>query len=75
MQAVLREIRRRKGPEAKLAVFWDNARIHRARIVQDLADSEEVNIELVFNLAYRPDLNGIELVWRRAKWLYKRNVD
>ena len=33
-------------------------------IQEDQTESEEVDIELVWNLAYRPDLNGIELVWR-----------
>ena len=72
---VLKAIRAEYGPKPKLALFMDNARIHRANIVRDEAAGPEINIELVWNIAYRPDLNGIELVWRRAKWLYKAKVD
>ena len=72
---VLKAVRADAGPKAKLALFWDNARIHRAHIVRDAAATPEINIEFVWNIAYRPDLNGIELVWRRAKWLYKAKVD
>lgn len=30
----------------------------------------------MYNVPYRPDLaSGIELIWRRSKWLYKNRVD
>ena len=57
-------IRAQYSEEAKLALMWDNADIHRAKDVRDEAAKPEVNIELVWNVPYRPDLNGIELHWR-----------
>lgn len=32
-------------------------------------------MELVYNIAYRPDLNGIELVWNDCKRRYRNRVD
>ena len=75
MVEVLKAIRAESGGEAKIALFWDNAGIHRAHIVKEAAESPEIDIKLVFNCPYRPDLNGIELLWRRAKFVYKNRVD
>ncbi len=30
---------------------------------------------LIYNAPYRPDLNGIELLWRSAKSIYRNRVD
>ena len=75
MIEVLKGIRAESGPETKLALFWDNAGIHRAGIVREAAASEEIDIELIYNIAYRPDLCGVELFWRKTKDLYKKKVD
>ena len=58
-------------------MLWDNARIHRSRIVQGLIASPEVNIEPCWNATARPDLCtvGIERTWAKAKVLYRREVD
>ena len=49
-------------------------RIHRSHIVKDFCAEED--IELVFNVAYRPDLqSGIERVWMLAKKKYRELVD
>ena len=73
----LQEVRVKVGDGVKLAMAWDNARIHRAKIVQQLMATEEVNIEPVWNVTARPDLAsvGIEQVWARAKYLYRCEVD
>ena len=57
--------------------MWDNCRIHRAISVRELAATPQINIRFIWNLPYRPDLAtcGIEFVWRRAKWLYKIDVN
>ena len=60
---VLRAVRAASEPNAKLAIFWDNARMHVANVVRDFAATPEINILLVRNLSYRPDLNGIERLW------------
>ena len=64
MEALLRDLRGGVGAEAKLALVWDNSGIHRATSVRALAASEDINIRLVWNLRYRPDLatRGIELI-------------
>jgi len=59
-----------KSPDgAKLSMLWDNAKIHRAKIVTDLITTPEVAIEPVWNLTARPDLatRGIEETWARVK--------
>ena len=40
-----------------------------------LEAAEKADIPLVFNLPYRPDLNGIELLWRKAKNTFYRLMD
>lgn len=56
--------------DAEFAVYLDNASIHKSKLVRDAAAAH--GIHLVFNLAYRPDLNGIEYFWARAKHHYRR---
>ena len=58
---MLRQLRALAGAEARLALFWDNCRIHYATIVREAAASAEINIEIVMNCPYRPDLAPIEL--------------
>ena len=73
----LREIRASIGDAAKVAICLDNAQIHRAHIVRDLMASEEVNMEVIWNIPARPDLLtvGIEQVWAKAKHLYRCTID
>ena len=61
------------GPDSKVAVFMDNASYHRTQEVRD--EAARLRIELVMNSPYRPDLNGIELMWRRAKVAYYNLID
>ena len=58
-------------------MMWDNARIHRAKLIKELMATPEVDIEPIWNVAGRPDLAtlGIELVWSRAKFIYRTEVD
>ena len=71
----MKEIRKFYGPNTKLALFLDNCRIHHAIIVKEFAASDEINIELVWNLPYRPDLAGVELTWAEAKRRYRKELD
>ena len=32
-------------------------------------------MKFLWNLPYRPDLNGIETVWWKAKYLYRNEMD
>ena len=73
MIAMLRLIREFYGWQEKVAVFLDRASYHRSPGVKEAAKA--IGVELVYNVAYRPDLNGIELLWRRAKVAYYNTVD
>ena len=72
---LLRQLRAACGPDARLCLFWDNCRIHQATIVREAAASDEINIQLVWNCAYRPDLAAIELFWAEVKRRYRRELD
>jgi transposase len=75
MVTVLRSVRAQAGIEEKVCLFWDNARFHKASLVQEEAKSPSTNIQLCYNLPFRPDLNPCELVFRKVKNLYRREVD
>lgn len=64
----LTRLRARMGKHKKLAVFWDNAAIH-ARPAREVAPG--LKIQVIWNAAYRPDLNGIEFFWGRVKRRYR----
>jgi hypothetical protein len=57
-----------------VAIFWDQASIHTSGYTEDMADSEEVDIELISNVAYRPDLNGIEWLWLDVKNRFREMI-
>jgi transposase len=73
MVAFLEALRGYYGPTKQLAVFWDNASYHRSPAV--LKAARKMGIELVRNIPYRPDFNGIEILWRKAKSTYYKFVD
>ena len=77
MMHLLKEIRSKLGPLTKICLMWDNATLHRAREVKELAASPDVDIKLVYNVPYRPDLAtvGVEKIFRRAKHIYRSRVD
>ena len=64
-------LKRRKNVN-QYSVFLDNASIHRSKNVLQFA--AERGIDLLFNVPYRPDLNGIEYFWADMKKLYRRRV-
>ena len=49
--------------------------MHQANLVKDLAASEEIIIELVWNIPYRPDLMNVEVFWAEAKHRYRKELD
>ena len=63
----LRQLRARYNQGAKLAVFWDNCGIHKSHLVRSWLAEHDPELVLIFNIPYRPDLNGIELVWKDCK--------
>lgn len=54
-----------KYPGTPITLVLDNARYQRCRLVQDLAES--LNIELLFLPSYSPNLNLIERLWKFTK--------
>ena len=73
IEAVIREVRQTLGPNKKLAIYLDNASIHKTKGV--LKTAKEEKIELIYNVEFRADMNGIERLWDRAKIKYKDAVD
>jgi len=75
MITVLYKLRSFYGIGKKLAVFWDNASYHRSPEVLLYANDPEIDIRIIRNVPYRPDFNGIELLWRSAKITFYKLVD
>ena len=73
----LKEIRAKIGDGVRVAMMWDNAAYHRAKIVRQLMASPDVDIEPIWKVAARPDLAtvGIEQIWARCKYLYRCEVN
>ena len=62
-----------KYAERPVTIFWDNARIHISAKVKEFCS--DINLIVIANATYRPDLNGIEHVWQRAKLHFRSRVD
>ena len=68
-EKMLRESRR-------WVIFWDNASIHTSIATAGLLEVLPGGpIHAIRNLVKRPDLNGIENTWGRAKKKYRAQVD
>ena len=55
--------------QGKVNILLDNCSIHKAAQTRDLA--KRLNMDILWNVPYRPDMNGIELVWAIIKKEYK----
>jgi len=75
MVQVLRAIRARLGVSAKIAIFLDNARIHVSQVTRTSAMGNDIDIKLLYNIAYRCDLMGCERYWLACKTEYRRQVN
>lgn len=62
---------RRKIRQRPLAIFMDQLRVHKARIVMPSYDN--LNIKPVFNIGYSPEFNPIEAVFSKVKSKYSRS--
>ncbi len=54
----------------KILLVLDNARYHHAKILKEFLEMHKDKLELFFLPAYSPDLNAIEMLWRKTR----RNV-
>lgn len=61
-------------PTGKIVMILDNARIHRAKLLQQLLDDNSHRLELVFLPPYIPNLNLIEGLWGWLKSEVINNV-
>ena len=57
-------------PHQPMTVLLDNCSIHKARCTTEVV--ERLGIHVLWNVPYRPDLNGIEFVWALAKRRFKQ---
>jgi transposase len=53
-----------------MTVLMDNCKIHDTRVTQEVVAQQEINV--LWNVPYRPDLNGIEFVWAIAKRRFRQ---
>ena len=65
---ILRESTQRR----KVAVFFDNCGIHTAKDV--IEEASRLRIHIVRNVPYCPWFNGIERIWGRMKWIFRREI-
>jgi hypothetical protein len=70
----LLRIRALHTPDHKIAIFLDNCSVHKSKATRKRAKNADINIELVYNIPYRPDLNGIEFFWGHAKRSYRKHL-
>ena len=55
-----------------LVFFGNNSRVHTNQDVETAVS--DLGANMMFNVAYRPDLMGVEKTWARCKKLYKDEV-
>ena len=65
----LRQLRS-ENPHKKIGVFWDNCSIHYTKDVKE--ELRLLKIPTIMNVPYSPWFNGIEHLWGRFKYLFRR---
>ena len=58
----------------KVAIFLDNATLHKAHIVRNEAAKDSIRIRFVYNVSYRCDLQGCEQYWKLCKNYYRKRL-
>lgn len=69
----LNQILKYKSKNKKIMVILDNAKYHHAKILQPWLERNKRKIELFFLPPYSPELNPIEHVWKRERYLGTHN--
>jgi len=62
-----KELRQTIGSDKKIAAFGDNASINKCKIVREACADPAIDIKQWFNVTYRPDLHGINVIWEKAR--------
>lgn len=60
----------KKGKKKKILLILDNAKYHHAKLLQPWLEEMKDLLELMFLPPYSPDLNAIEMMWKKTR----RNV-
>jgi transposase len=60
----------KKGKKRKILLVLDNAKYHHAKLLQPWLEEMKDVLELMFLPPYSPDLNAIEMMWKKTR----RNV-
>jgi hypothetical protein len=55
------------GLKKKILLILDNARYHHAKLIQPWLEEMKDVIELFFLPPYSPDLNAIEMLWKKTR--------
>jgi len=53
--------------ENKILLVLDNARYHNAKKLKDYIESIKDRLELIFLPLYSPEINPIEMLWKRTR--------
>ena len=61
---------RNKYPFRPMAIICDNLPAHKTNLVKKA--SQELNLELIFNVPYSPDYNAIEFIFGKVKTAFKK---
>ena len=62
-----------RSTKQPIAVLLDNCRIHDFEEFHKYCD--KFDIKIIWNVKYRPDFNGIEFVWGKAKKMFRAHLD
>jgi len=58
-----------ENQNTNIAIIWDNASIHKSKVVKEFMESN--NIKSILNLPYCPQYNAIEMLWALAKQRFR----
>ena len=56
-----------------IAFFWDNASIHVGKEVSQYLKCNK-DIRIIKNIQYEPENNGIEFVWAKMKYEFRKQL-
>ena len=65
-------IRSKSRNDTRLNILLDNCSIHKTKAVTDAAT--RLNINLIYNVPYKPEYNSIELLWAIAKQKFRARL-
>ena len=57
-----------------LTIFTDNMSAHKSQATQNILKERVPEVQHIYNVPYRADLNGIEQYWLLAKSWYRTEV-